>query len=563
MGNAVGVYGRPARKLAGVLLAGAVLLTTAVTAGAQSGPAGAMGSPAGKSAPGAAVALASGRAVEASPDDGALGEAATSTHWGAPQLGDSTPEAYRAAKARAQQAGTAEASSSLRLDSGVSGAAQAAAPTLATGWQSFASTGWAPPAPQVAVGPSNGVAAVNGGVKVFSKTGSQSASWSLDTFFPATARCGASTCTASSYTYAPWVIYDSLSERFVILAVTRNEWSKLSRILIAVSKTSTASTSTAGWWMYGFDGKLQGNTSVDGFMDYARVGVTKNALVITGNQYRWDYTFLKAKVRVLWKSQVYNGVSSVNWYDFWDLDGAPFSVVPATSSVPSTTAHLLNTGIEGSNLHLRTLSIPATRGGTPILSAKTTRTVDGYAIPPDAKQLNTATTVETGDARLRMAVRSAAGIFAVHTTSCTWVGSAGEKRSCLRYYQIDSITLNVTKTSTYGHPDFFFSYPGVASDSWGDIVIPFQFSGATAYPSSRYTARNSLATDLQDSAGLGTGTGCYRRIESGRNRWGDYTGASFDASTGKFWVMAAHASGTSSTCTNNTWATRIGVVNTP
>ena len=544
---------------------GAVLLATAVTAGAQPAPEAATGSPGGQSAPGGGAALATGRAVEASPDDGATAPATSAAGQRSSRLGDYTPEAYRAAKARAQQADTAEASSSpVRIDTGVSAAGQAEAPALSTSWQSFSYTGWIPPDSQVAVGPSNGVAAVNGGVRVFSKAGSQSASWTLDTFFPATARCGTSSCPSGTTTFDPWVTYDSLSGRFVVLALARNTTTKLSRIVLAVSKTSTASTSTSGWWMYGLNAKLRGNTSVDDWLDYAKVGVTTNALVITGNQFSWSNSFVTSKIKVLWKSQIYNGSSSVNWYDFWNLNGSPFGVHAASSSVSGTTAYLVNTDSGGSSqLKLRTLSIPTTTPGTPTLSAQIARTVSAYSTPPDARQPGSSTRIDTGDSRLMMAVRSAAGIFAVHTTSCTWSGVA-EARSCIRYYQIDPITLLVTKWGGLGNADFFYSYPAVAANSAGGIVVPFQYSGATVYLSNRYTARAGTETSLQNSSPLGTGTGCYVRLDgSGRNRQGDYSGASYDASTGKFWVMGEHSSGTSSTCSNNTWTARIGVVNAP
>lgn len=564
--RSVGIRRGYARKVGGALLVGAVLLATAVTAGAQPAPEAATGSPGGQSAPGGGAALATGRAVEASPADGATAPAANDTRSATPPLGDYTPEAYRAAKARAQQADVPEAAvgSALRLDAGVGKAGQPAAPTLSLQWGSFPFTGWNPPDAQVAVGPSNGVAAVNGGVKVFSKTGSQSASWSLESFFPATARCGTSSCPSGTTTFDPWVIYDSLSGRFVVLALARNATTKLSRIVLAVSKTSTASTSTSGWWMYGLDAKLRGNTSVEDWLDYAKVGVTNNALVITGNQFNWSNSFVTSKIKVLWKSQIYNGVSSVNWYDFWNLNGSPFGVHPASSSVSSTTAYLVNTDSSGSTqLKLRTLAIPTTTPGTPTLSAQIARTVSAYSTPPDARQPGSSTRIDTGDSRVTMAVRSAAGIFAVHTTSCTWSGVA-EARSCIRYYQIDPGTLSVTKWGGLGNRDFFYSYPAVAADSSGGIVVPFQYSGATAYMSNRYTARAGTETSLQNSSPLGTGTGCFVRLGAdGRNRQGDYSGASYDASTKKFWVMGEHSSGTSSTCSNNTWTTRIGVVNAP
>ena len=124
------------------------------------------------------------------------------------------------------------------------------APALAAStWQSFAYTGWFPPDPTVAAGPSNIVASVNGGIRAFTKSGTQQWGYTLANFFPAAAICGSSTCSTSGWSvFDPWITYDNIGGRFVIVALTRNTSLQQARLIVAASKSNyTRSPPVSPW----------------------------------------------------------------------------------------------------------------------------------------------------------------------------------------------------------------------------------------------------------------------------------------------------------------------------
>lgn len=551
---------RPRRALTSLVAVLLALGATAPAIGAASPPGD--GGQGGRGRSATPVSAAPVQAVAAGTAADAPAAAGTST---ANRLGDYSAEDYAAMKAAARVPAAAEAADRMApaLDqdeaAGPVGPVGPAAPALGSNWTSFSYTGWIPPDSHVAAGPEQVVAVVNGGLKVFSKTGLELQSYTLDSFFPAESRCAAATCSGYT-TFDPWVVYDAIDGRFVVLALSKNSAAQKNRILVATSKSNTTS---AGWRFYSWDGTLRGTTAYSEWVDYAKVGVTSNALVIAGNAFSWAGSFQTAKVKVLWKSQLYNGQTANSW-DFWNLSGSPFTLQPAHSSATGTIGYLLNTSSgSSSTLAIRKVSVPTTPGTAPTMYAPTNRTVTSYSAPPDAVQPGTSTRLDTGDARLMQAVRTNAGIYAVHSTSCTWSGVA-DARSCLQWFHVRASDLALLDQGTFGNSGYFYAYPAVAANPAGGVVIPFQYSGSDVYMTVRYTARPSSGGSLQNSSLLMAGTRCYVRLDSsGRNRQGDYSGASYDATSGRFYVMGQYSTGSSSTCGSNTWSTRIGSVAAP
>ena len=440
------------------------------------------------------------------------------------------------------------------------------APALAAStWQSFAYTGWFPPDPTVAAGPSNIVASVNGGIRAFTKSGTQQWGYTLANFFPAAAICGSSTCSTSGWSvFDPWITYDNIGGRFVIVALTRNTSLQQARLIVAASKSNYPSLGPSSFWIYSWNSTLYGSSTSGDWADYEKAATTSNAIIITMNMFSWAGYFQKVKIQTLWKSQIYSGANASGWNN-WDLAGSPFTIQPANSSATGNVAYLLNSSSSsGSTVAFRTMTVSNTVGTAPTISSPINVSTASYSAPPDAQQPGTATLLDTGDSRLLQVVRTNAGIFAVHSTACI---IESVTRSCLRFYQFNTSGSRIQQI-TYGFSGgSYVSYPGIAANDSGSLVIPFQYSNSSTYMSSAYTGRNSAATlsTLQSSALLGSaGQGCYIKLDnSGRNRQGDYSGASWDKSLNRFVIMGERSMGTSLTCTNNSWETRIGVTVSP
>src|SRR5713101_2925282 len=86
----------------------------------------------------------------------------------------------------------------------------------------------------------------------------------------------------------------------------------------------------------------------------------------------------------------------------------------------------------------------------------------------------------------------------------------------------------------------------------------FTRSCTNEYASARYTARAASDSTLQGSTELKAGESNYLNPASGKNRWGDYSGAAVDpADPSKIWLFGEYAAGT----VNNwgTWAGQVAV----
>ncbi len=86
----------------------------------------------------------------------------------------------------------------------------------------------------------------------------------------------------------------------------------------------------------------------------------------------------------------------------------------------------------------------------------------------------------------------------------------------------------------------------------------FTRSCTNEYASARYTGRAASDTTLQGSTALKTGETNYLNPASGKNRWGDYSGAAVDpADPSKIWLFGEYAAST----VNNwgTWAGQVAI----
>ena len=161
----------------------------------------------------------------------------------------------------------------------------------------------APPDPHLAVGPQDMVSTVNYHLSVHDKLGNLLITeQSLFTWF--TKELGGATVGAWQI-WDPWVVYDALDNRFVLLAMAVNFVTSQSLWLISVSKTQSAA---GAWCTIAFDGRMDGSTDSGLWIDYPKAGVTGDAVVMTA--VKSDFTnpgaLLYGKVRVFLKSDLYD-----------------------------------------------------------------------------------------------------------------------------------------------------------------------------------------------------------------------------------------------------------------
>jgi hypothetical protein len=456
---------------------------------------------------------------------------------------------------------------------GANHAATPAAPAPVNNFTGIAFTGAIPPDPHIATGPSDLIVAVNRTWRIYNKTGAQLFNTTLGTWFANVLPKNQSGINV----FDPWVIYDALSNRFVIFALARRASDQLSLFLIAVSDNSTA---VGNWCNFSLDASVNGSARTNNWADFEKLGNTTNAVVLSANMFNFATppakdTFQYVKLRFISKAQLYNtSCPGISWWDFWDLRNADntkaFTIEPANSYILSTTSYGINSEGSGGGNKLtlwRYTTPPAINPNVPTLIRQATLGVDRFSLAPNAVQKGSTTGIDSGDARLLNTIYRASGLWTAHTTGCTFVGDP-TTRSCLRFYDINPGANSILQQGTFGNPGFYYYYPAITANAAGDATIVFNRSGPNEFAGIRYTGRRStdLRNLLQGSASLQAGQGCYVHFDSdpdagGRNRWGDYNGAAPDPSNERrAWIFSEYAFGTDTICGNNVWRTHVGQV---
>jgi hypothetical protein len=442
--------------------------------------------------------------------------------------------------------------------------------SFSTDFRGFDSGDGFPPDPNTAVGLDDVVVTVNSRFRIYDKLGDLGDTpreYTLRNWF-------SNVVPTTTFIFDPKVIYDSASDRFILIAMacnaagcaatgTRQSW-----WLVSVSQTGRA---TGSWWNWALDARLDGATMTNNWADFPGLGLDNLAVYLTGNMYAFGGGFQRSKVRILNKSVLYTG-GTVSWWDFWGMcnpTGVPsqcfsqpvigcgiggsnaFTLQPAHTYGTPGSESLINSHSGGGNLLTRwTLTNPL---GTPNLACSNI-TVPAYSVPPDAVQQGGTTRLDTGDARLYSAVFRNGSLWTTHTTAVNW--GDGINVAGARWYEIIPSSGAVRQAQTFGGPSLHYFYPAVVPDRFGNMVMVFSRSGATEFVSVRFAGRRSTdgLSTLRGSNLLVAGSANYVLLDSlGRNRWGDYFGAAWDPDTfigDILWVYGEYARGVN---TSGTW----------
>ena len=420
---------------------------------------------------------------------------------------------------------------------------------------------WIPPDTQIAAGPNNLVIATNGRIRFLSKNGTQRDTNTLDGFF---SPLGA----AATDVGDPWLAYDPYINRFWILAISRDITTQRSTIFLGLSNTSDA---TLGWQLWQFDASINGGLGQPGsedtnlWCDYPKLGFDAQAIYVTCNMLTFDTrAFRYSKVRIMSKSQFVNN-TSIRWWDFWNLrqGNAPiclfdlcdkaFTIQPAQMFGASTAdgEFLVNAHSQGGNASTLdvwriTNSAECCNGDAtgPTLSHNS-QAVKSYSAAAGARQPGSTTRINTGDTRLLYAFWKGGNLSTGQTIAC----GTGGADACLGFTELNLSsfpTISTVNDWAYQSPGVDYYYPAVAVNSAGDKTMVFSRSSSSEFASARYIGipSSSDCTVCQDGPEqvLHNGGNSYVRLDNfGRNRWGDYSGASPDPNGTGVWVAGEFA----------------------
>ena len=421
-----------------------------------------------------------------------------------------------------------------------------------TSWNAETYSGWIPPDEVFAVGPQYVIEAVNSGFSVYSKTGTETTSYTdfeNFVFLPSP---------WNGFCYDPRLLYDTYNDRFVMTIMGLDQTNLKSYIFLMVSTTNDPNGS---WYQWRFD-MSRGAAGSEQWLDYSGLGVDNFGLYFTGNYYTFTDAW-SSSVIVSYSNSYITGTASGGyiWNDpQWPNTNDAGSIQPA---------HPHSTNGAGGTFFFNTYSGSGTEGLLWTLTGKRwpddpepdpvslTNTVVSlrqyYAIGSNVNQPDSATDIDGGDCRMMNAVYFNGKIYGVIGIDPDADSSNGESYAF-------GVTTGGTKSWDYTiwANDYWYTYPSITIDGADWDGDPNWFVGHTTTSDAGSVYASSTGFTL-DTATPATsfyydfnGSGSYVRTDNGgRNRWGDYSLSAYDPTCGHVWSVQEYAT------SSNTWATRI------
>lgn len=429
-------------------------------------------------------------------------------------------------------------------------AAVTTAPGLLRDFQGILQTTNIPPDPIAAAGPNHLMALVNRFFAIFSKNGTNLQQVFAPSWF--------NNVVPGNNAFDPKVIYDHFDDRWVMvwLAVDRDTLSLSSHILISVSDDADPNGT---WCNFALRGDFNGSTPSTFWSDYQGVGFDGDAVYVVPNQFPFDDGSPYVKLRIIPKSDLYDpACPAVTYTDFWDLrdpdfpDVRVFTVRPAVTFGSPGVEYLINDAsfFTGTTMTLWSLTNPL--DPSPILTA-TNVPVTQRQPPPNADQLGgSSILIDVGGPRVRNLVYRDGSVWTAQS-----VADMTGNYARARYVRIDVAGPTVLEDVSFGSDGCWLYYPAITADVNDNMTMVYSRSCLDTYIDIRYTGRRPTDAGLRPSAGLKIGEANYvKDLDSGRNRWGDYSGVAVDpANPTRVWMFAEYASSPSST-----WGTWFGEV---
>ena len=408
-------------------------------------------------------------------------------------------------------------------------------------------TYYIPPDPNGAAGPFHVVNVGNVMIQWFTQVGLQHNLQSLNAFFaPIGPPLG-------THTFDPKVIYDQYAERFVVITLERT--GNASYILVAVSKTHDPNM---GWWYLPINSTLNIG-GVLSWADYPGLAVDDKAIYITNNMFGFAGGYSGARLWIIDKNPFYaGGVASWGLFDPYTAAGiGPFQTTtqpahtygprPANDGTYLSSYSGLTNGGAGALEFVAVIGItdPLGLGGGPFFTSQFVSCGDiedvggifGWPALTDAPQLGTATRIEVNDRRALNAVWRSNQLY----VSTTITPNAGPdiNETTAHWWRLDTTAgIGALVTADQGNvggsglgAGTFTFFPSVTVDHCGNMAMGFAASNGQMYCGAYYTGRLSgdPAGTTQPAGVLQAGVDWYvRTFNSGRNRWGDYSGIAID-----------------------------------
>jgi hypothetical protein len=414
-----------------------------------------------------------------------------------------------------------------------------------------------PPDVAMAAGPNQIVTAVNSTVNTYDKLGNLLGSSTFGTFSKGLG------VISNWFSFDPVVHYDEYIQRFWLVFSARNNSTKQSGVIVALSNAADA---TPGWSLFFLDMTLDGSSRTSNWCDYPHFGLDTRAIYISCNMFNFPInpstSFQYGKVRVMPKSEFLKD-ACCNWTDHWNL---PFAVQPAImrrakDSDGEFLTDAQGGGASGDGLDVWHFPDPI---GDSIRLDEATVGVSGYFTPPNARQPNP-NPIDTVDARLLFAVWQGGHLSTGQNTACNG------NNSCAAFYELNVSgfpSVSVVNDWAMAGNGIDYYYPAVDEDSSSFKSMVYTTSSPSSFASPAWVEippSNECSPCVSPQELLRQSSAVYVKLDNNqRNRWGDYLSASADPDGLGIWIAgefvpSANQWAVQVSATYNTYAPGISV----
>jgi len=401
-------------------------------------------------------------------------------------------------------------------------------------WPGVGATGWYPPDPDIAVGPAYVLEVVNSSIAWYDKaTGAKINQQTAATFFSGVAQ--------TTFIFDPKCFYDRLNGRFVVLFVEKNDPSKISNVLIAVSDDSNP---TGVWYRYRFDATLFINTT-GYWLDYPGFGYTNGAYVVSGNMFGFSAGFAGVQFLVIPSAPLLTGgAASVSYLR--DSSGASVQMAEVVDAGTSTAFGVSRSGI--SALRVYAIQSPQTTSPAGVYA--------NVAVPTNSSPASDATStngklLDTIDGRVFNAVWRGGRLVTAHSSTPTSGAPVA-----VRWYDVNTGSWPASGTPTLlqaglvASADTHYFTPAININAIGDIALLFSASSASITANIMTAGRK--ASDPSGSMGTPVVARSSVGTSYSQGRWGDYFGVDVDpVDDATFWGVGEYVR------SDNSWGTEI------
>ena len=409
---------------------------------------------------------------------------------------------------------------------------------------------WRPPDMQIAVGPQYVVEAANSGFALYTKTGLEASPYlEYEDFLASNVPAG-----WDGFMFDPRIVYDPNEQRYVMLVLGRDDTNQEAYFWLAVSETSDPRD---GWCIRRYR-VTQINATTTGWLDFAALGTDAFGVYVTGNHIEWGGPKFGAAIRS-YPNEVIDTCGSGAGWKFtdvqWPSGGDADSLQPAHAHSVNGNEETYFVGtrpFSGDQVLLAKLS--GDRANSPTLTRVEIDIPAYNAIENNVNQPGSAADIDGGKSKAISAIYANRRVFFSLTTD---VQNNGTSSGWLTVKLNSDANTNDWHHLLWSGEDTYLFYPALTLDgpsNSGHLAVFGSWAhGTDDFASTVYKIYENQPTDSTGRFQTPLlGTAAYNwPDENGRNRWGDYSGASYDWTCGHAWGVAQSATGTQS------WKTHI------